>query len=62
MATLSNQALQSFNPGDKYLLILNLGDGTGVFFKKWLKFGGRPAFIVKDYIDQKFMKKFQSFE
>jgi hypothetical protein len=38
------------------------GMGTGILHKKWLTPGGRLAFIIKDYIDRKFMKKFQSFE
>jgi hypothetical protein len=50
------------NPGGEYLLIFNMGDGTGILHKKWLTLGGRLAFIIKDYIDRKFMKKFQSFE
>jgi len=39
-----------------------MGDGTGILQKKWLMFGGKPAFFIKDYIDRKFMKKFQSIE
>jgi hypothetical protein len=34
----------------------------GVLKKKGLVFGGRVAFWVKDYIDRKFMKKFQAIE
>jgi NADH dehydrogenase FAD-containing subunit len=62
MAALEERDLQSFEPGGDYLLIFNLGDGTGIFRKKWLQFGGRPAFIVKDYIDRKFMRQFQAIE
>lgn len=54
--------LQSFDPGGDYLLIFNMGDGTGIFKKKWVTFGGRLAFVIKDYIDRKFMAKFQAFE
>jgi hypothetical protein len=36
--------------------------GRGILHKKWLTLGGRLAFIIKDYIDRKFMKKFQTFE
>jgi hypothetical protein len=43
-------------------LIFNIGGGYGVFKKNWLVFGGRIAFIIKDYIDTKFMKKFQAIE
>jgi len=62
MATLENTALQSFDPGGAYLLIFNLGGGKGLLRKSWLQFGGRPAFIIKDYIDRKFMKDFQAIE
>jgi len=62
MAAVEGTDLMPFNPGGDYLLIFNLGDGTGVLRKRWLLFGGRLAFIIKDYIDRKFMKKFQSIE
>jgi hypothetical protein len=39
-----------------------MGDGTGVLRKKWLTFDGRLAFKIKDYIDRKFMNKFQQIE
>jgi NADH dehydrogenase FAD-containing subunit len=59
MAALDGGQLQAFDPGGDYLLIFNLGDGTGIFYKKPILFGGRLAFIVKDYIDRKFMRRFQ---
>ena len=62
MAALEGQPLQVFRPGGDYLLIFNMGGGKGVLRKKWLTFGGRLAFIIKDYIDRKFMKKFQAIE
>lgn len=51
-----------FDPGGDYLLIFNLGDGTGVFRKKNIVFNGRLAFLIKDRLDRRFMKKFQAFE
>lgn len=62
MASLEGRALQAFDPGGDYLLIFNLGDGTGIFHKWRVQFGGRPAFIIKDVIDRRFMKKFQQME
>jgi NADH dehydrogenase FAD-containing subunit len=62
MAQVEGRALQAFDPGGDYLLIFNMGDGTGILKKKWITFGGRPAFIIKNYIDCKFMKKFQAVE
>jgi hypothetical protein len=43
-------------------LIFNLGGGTGVLKKRWLTLGGRLAFVVKDFIDRRFMEKFQAME
>lgn len=62
MAHLEGTALQPFDPGGDYLLIFNMGDGTGILNKRWLTFGGKPAFRIKDYIDRKFMDKFQALE
>jgi len=62
MASLEEEELMEFDPGGNYLLIFNLGDGTGIFRKNFLHFNGRPAFWLKDYIDRKFMKKFQAIE
>jgi len=62
MASLEKTGFKSFYPGGDYLLVFNMGDGTGVLRKKWLLFDGRLAFVIKDYIDRKFMKKFQSIE
>ena len=54
--------MQPFDPGGDYLLIFNLGGGVGVLRKHWLLLAGKAAFVVKDYIDRKFMKKFQAIE
>jgi len=62
MAVLEGQALQAFTPGGDYLLIFNLGDGTGIFYKRPLLFGGRLAFLIKDAIDRRFMRRFQALE
>ena len=62
MAALSGEALTPFDPGGDYLLIFNLGGGTGVLRKRWLLLEGKLAFIIKDAIDRKFMKKFQALE
>ena len=61
-AGLEGGALAEFEPGGDYLLIFNLGEGKGVLHKRWLTFGGRPAFLIKDYIDRRFMRRFQALE
>ncbi|NIO16043.1 MAG: FAD-dependent oxidoreductase [Deltaproteobacteria bacterium] len=58
-AALAGDPLRPFDPGGPYLLILNMGDGRGIFWKGGVVFDGRLAFAVKDYIDRRFMKKFQ---
>ncbi len=62
MATLDDEPLQPFDPGGDYLLIFNMGGNKGVLQKKWLFLSGKLAFIIKDAIDRKFMKKFQALE
>ncbi len=62
MASMEEKELKSFDPGGDYLLIFNMGDNTGVLSKKGIVFNGRLAFKIKDYIDRKFMNKFQQIE
>jgi NADH dehydrogenase FAD-containing subunit len=62
MAALEGSPLEPFDPGGDYLLIFNLGGGSGVLRKGWFLMEGKTAFRIKDYIDRKFMKKFQAIE
>ncbi len=59
MAALEGGDMTEFTPQDVYMLIFNLGDGTGLFVRKSWVWNGRLAFILKNYVDQRFMKKFQ---
>jgi len=52
LASLEGQTLIPFHPQDDYLLIFNLGDGTGIFRRKNWVWNGRLAFYLKDYIDR----------
>ena len=59
MAALEGRALQAFQPQEGYLLIYNLGDGRGLFWKdKWV-WDGKPAFYLKEWLDKRFVKKYQ---
>lgn len=58
MAAMEGSPLKPFSPGGAYLLIFNLGGGTGVFYKKGVMLNGRMAFWIKDLIDRRFMRKF----
>jgi NADH dehydrogenase FAD-containing subunit len=59
LAALEGRPFRPFQPGGAYLLIFNLGDGRGIFWKKSLVFDGRLAFFLKDFIDRRFMRQFQ---
>jgi NADH dehydrogenase FAD-containing subunit len=59
VAALDGGELKPFDPGGAYLLIFNLGDGTGILFKKGWVLDGRLAFYLKDRIDRIFMRRFQ---
>jgi hypothetical protein len=51
--------MMRFSPQPHYLLIFNMGNGRGIFWKKEWVWDGRLAFLLKDYIDRRFMKTFQ---
>jgi NADH dehydrogenase FAD-containing subunit len=59
LAFAAGRSLSIFKPQQDYLLILNMGDGTGLLNKKFLVLDGRLAFKIKDHIDRKFVKYFQ---
>jgi NADH dehydrogenase FAD-containing subunit len=56
---LEGGTMKSFIPQKTFLLIFNMGNGKGIFWKKNWVWDGRMAFLLKDYIDRSFMKKFQ---
>jgi len=58
-AALRGGALTSFRPQSRYVLILNLGDGTGLaLWGRWVA-RGRWAFRWKNYLDTSFMARYQ---
>jgi NADH dehydrogenase FAD-containing subunit len=52
--------LVPFHPQENYLLAFNMGDGTAIVQWKGLVFDGRLGFILKNYLDRRFMKMFQA--
>jgi NADH dehydrogenase FAD-containing subunit len=58
-AALEDKPLRTFDPGGAYLLILNLADGTGLFRRERLVWEGRLAYRFKNFLDRRFMRKFQ---
>lgn len=59
LAVLEGKEMQPFTPQRDYMLIFNMGNGRGILWKKNFVWEGRLAFLLKDYIDRKFMKRFQ---
>nr|NIS75740.1 FAD-dependent oxidoreductase [Deltaproteobacteria bacterium] len=59
LAALGAGQMKEFKPGGAFLLILNLGNGKGLFWRNTMVFNGRPAFFLKDFIDRRFMRTFQ---
>jgi hypothetical protein len=51
--------MATFKPQRTFLLIFNMGDGKGVFWRENWVWEGRLAFLLKDYIDRSFMRTFQ---
>ncbi|CAN5623174.1 FAD-dependent oxidoreductase [soil metagenome] len=59
LAFLRGSSLDVFKPQKSYLLILNLGDGTGLLTRGGLALRARWAFWLKDWLDRRFVGKFQ---
>lgn len=61
-ASLQGGDLLKFDPGGRFLAIFNLGGEYGALQKGPFYWRGKISFIIKDYIDKKFMTRFQSLE
>ena len=59
LTALQGGEMEAFKPQEHFLLIFNMGNGKGIFWKKDWVWEGRVAFLLKDYIDRRFMKAFQ---
>jgi hypothetical protein len=51
--------MKTFTPPRNYMLILNMGDGRGILSKSNWVWHGRLSFLLKDFIDKRFMRRFQ---
>jgi NADH dehydrogenase FAD-containing subunit len=59
MAALEERSFIPYKPQKRYVLIFNMGDGRGVFWRNgWVRVG-RPWFWLKDSIDRRFMRKYR---
>lgn len=61
-ASLQGGKLVKFEPGGSFLAIFNLGGRYGALQKGPFSWAGKSSFLIKDYIDKKFMTQFQSLE
>ena len=59
LAAVEGRKMDVFTPQKEFLLIFNMGNGKGIFWKKNWVWEGRLAFLLNDYIVRKFMKTFQ---
>jgi NADH dehydrogenase FAD-containing subunit len=60
LATLEDRPLRRFRPQRRFLLILNLGDGTGLLTWGPFSWHSRLAFWLKDRIDRAFLREYQT--
>ncbi|MDO3378609.1 FAD-dependent oxidoreductase [Geoalkalibacter halelectricus] len=58
-AALEGRELLEYRPQKKFLLILNLGDGTGIAVRGPFTGNGTGALHLKTWIDRRFMRRFQ---
>lgn len=56
----ATRALQRFRPQASYLSLLNCCDGTAILRYKWLKLRAGWAWTLKDLIDRRFIRRYQS--
>lgn len=58
-AWLAGTSLRTYKPQSDFLMLLNLGDGTAIGSKWGRSFQGRWVMRLKDWIDRRFMRRFQ---
>ena len=59
MARARGERLRVYRPQRDFLSLLNLGDGHAIGIKWALSAEGRPVFALKDWIDRRFVRRFQ---
>jgi NADH dehydrogenase FAD-containing subunit len=59
LAALDGGKMKRFETNKVYLLLFNLGEGKAIFSRKGWIWYSRFNFLLKDYIDRRFMRKFQ---
>ena len=59
LASLGGEKLRRFQPQERYLLILNLSDGTGLATWGGWHWHSRLAFRWKDWLDRRFLAEYR---
>jgi selenide,water dikinase len=59
VASLEGRPLRSYRPQSDFLTLLNLGDGTALGSKRGRSFEGKWVMRLKEWIDRRFMTRFQ---
>ena len=59
MARLRGARLRAYRPQRDFLSLLNLGDGEAIGIKWGVSVQGRAVFALKDWIDRRFVRRFQ---
>jgi NADH dehydrogenase FAD-containing subunit len=57
LSALEDRPLMPFRSCRPYLLILNLGDGTGILRRENFAWCGRLTYRLKDFLDRRFVRK-----
>jgi selenide,water dikinase len=60
--SVQGSALKAYHPQSRWLALISTGDKVAVASRGWLGFGGAWVWRWKDWIDQRFMRKFQDLE
>ena len=59
IAVLQGEELEKYQPQRDWLSLLNTGDGRALFSYKGVAYHGRPAWWLKNWIDRRFVRRFQ---
>jgi len=59
MAALLGGRMRTFSPQKRFVLILNLGDGTGLLVRGKFVASGRLVFYMKRWLDRRFIGRFK---
>jgi NADH dehydrogenase FAD-containing subunit len=60
LAAAEGKPPRRFRPQHQFLIIMNFGDGTGLAVRGRWHWHGRAAFRLKDWIDRRFLREYQS--